>query len=80
VQLCEQDPQLVLKLKVKPSKTGPFEIIDDIKLNMPKEDKGTSLMWPTPEGHLQSNDPRQNELPGLAVVDKGTLQIRAVAK
>ena len=71
---------LTLVIKIKPSKSGPLEVSDDIKMTMPKPDKGSSLMYVTPEGHLQRNDPRQSDLPGLRAVDKETAEIRAVAK
>lgn len=53
---------ITLTINIKPTKSGPFEITDDIKVKMPKAEKGSSMMFPTPEGNLQRNDPRQGDL------------------
>lgn len=56
---------LTLKLTVKPQGmgTGQYEIHDDITDKVPQLDKGMTLMFGTPEGNLQRNDPNQRELP-----------------
>lgn len=69
---------LTLKLTLKPGKAGQIEVIDDVTLKMPKEEKGTSLMFATPEGNLQREDPRQQELSGLRAVDTSTGEIKTV--
>ena len=65
----ERAGSITLKLSIKPSGSAAFEIVDDIKVVMPKEQKGTSLMFPTVEGFLSRSDPRQDELPGLTVAE-----------
>lgn len=60
---------LTLTLAFKPHKSGAIDIADDVKVKSPKEERGTTLMFATPEGNLQRNDPRQGELPGLRKVD-----------
>lgn len=60
---------ITLTITVHPDKadTGQYTLEDDIKLKLPKLPKGATIMFGTPEGNLQRNDPRQ-----------GTLQLRQV--
>lgn len=70
---------LTLVLKIKPGGPGRIEIVDDIKVTMPKEEKGSSIMFVTPQGRIQRTDPRQMEIEGLRNVDKETGEIRTVS-
>jgi len=45
-------------------------IKDTVKLNLPKNESSGTLMFDTPEGDLSRRNPRQDELPGLAVAGK----------
>lgn len=69
---------LTLQLTLKPGKSGQIEVIDDIKVKLPKEEKGTTLMFATPEGNLQREDPRQLALEGLRSVDMETGELKKV--
>lgn len=70
---------LTLTLALKPGKGGQIEVFDDIKLKEPKPEKGSSLMFATPENNLQREDPRQLQLPGLRTVpDPETGELRRV--
>lgn len=70
---------LTLSIKLKPTNnSGQIEVIDDIKLGLPKENKGTSIMFATPENNLQREDPRQLNIEGLRTVDKETGELRKV--
>jgi hypothetical protein len=69
---------LTLTLKVKPGGQGRLEILDDIKVTMPKEEKGSSIMFVMPSGNLARTDPRQMEIEGLKRVDPETGEIRTV--
>jgi len=71
---------LTLTIKIKPSKGGPMEIVDDFKVTPPKPEKGITLLYATPDGHLQRSDPRQGELEGLTVIEKATTEVRVVNK
>ena len=71
---------LTLTLALKPGKGGQIEVFDEIKLKMPKEEKGSSLMFATPENNLQREDPRQLSLEGLRTVDKDTGELRVAAQ
>lgn len=60
---------ITLTLILKPGKGGQIEVYDEIKLKLPKEEKGSSLMFATPENNLQREDPRQLQLPELRRVE-----------
>lgn len=70
---------ITLTLALKPGKGGQIEVFDEIKLKLPKEEKGSSLMFATPDNNLQREDPRQMQLEGLKTVDRDTGELR-VAK
>lgn len=75
IEKCEASQKvgsLTLVLKLKPSKAGRMEILDDIKTTLPKEEKGSSIMFVTPEGNLQREDPRQLTIDGLRSVEAKT--------
>lgn len=69
---------LTLSITLKPGKGGQIEVIDDVKVKLPKEEKGTTLMFATPEGNLQREDPRQLKLDGLRSVDMETGELKKV--
>lgn len=69
---------LTLTLSLKPGKGGQIEVFDEIKLKLPKEEKGSTLMFATPEGNLQREDPRQLKIEGLRSVDQETGELRKV--
>lgn len=70
--------ELTLKIKLKPGKGGQIEVFDDIKVSAPKEERGSSIMFATPEGNLQREDPRQLQIEGLRTVDRETGELRKV--
>ena len=53
--------KLTLTLTVKPSgrDTGQFELKDQVKTALPAYDRGMTLLFATPEGNLQRENPRQ---------------------
>jgi hypothetical protein len=70
---------LVLSIKLKPTNnSGQIEVIDDIKVTTPKETKGTTIMFATPENNLQREDPKQLSIDGLRSVDMETGELRRV--
>lgn len=72
---------LTLTIKLKPTNnSGQIEIIDDIKVTTPKDTKGTTIMFATPENNLVREDPRQSSLEGLRTVDSSTGEIRSVER
>lgn len=69
---------LTLKLSLKPGKGGQIEVFDDIKVKAPKEERGSSIMFATPEGNLMREDPRQLQIEGLRTVDTKTGELKRV--
>lgn len=83
VKVCDstgKSGELTLKLKLKPGKGGQMEIIDDLIVKAPKEEKGTSIFFATPEGNLTREDPRQLNIEGLRSLDMETGELRRVAQ
>ena len=70
--------ELTLKLSLKPGKGGQIEVFDDIKVKAPKEERGSSIMFATPEGNLMREDPRQMQIEGLRTVDSKTGELKRV--
>lgn len=69
---------LTITLQLKPGKGGQIEVFDDIKVKLPKEEKGSSIFFVTPEGNLTRNNPRQPELDGLRAVENQPGELRRV--
>jgi hypothetical protein len=70
--------ELTLKIKLKPGKAGQMEILDEIKAKIPEFERGSTILFTTPEGNLQREDPRQMKLEGLRVVDQESGEIKEV--
>lgn len=68
--------KLVLTLALKPGKGGQIELADDLKVTAPKEERGHTIMFATPEGNLQREDPRQRSIEGIRSVDQEAKTIR----
>jgi hypothetical protein len=66
---------ITITMTLKPGKSGQIEVFDEIKVKEPKMERSATLMFATPEGSLQREDPRQKELPGLRRVDTSTGEI-----
>lgn len=74
VQVTNAAGSLTLTLEVRPMKgsTEAVVVSDTIKTKTPQlKSKGT-VMFPTPEGNLTRQHPKQAELPGLSVARTGT--------
>ena len=71
--------ELKLTIKLKPGSGGQMEVFDDIVLKLPKEVKGSSIMFATVEGNLQREDPRQRTLDGLKTVGEVAQELRKVS-
>lgn len=65
---------LTLQINLKPGKGGELEVTDKITCKVPELEKGTSIMWATPEGNLQRQDPRQQTLEGLKDIGRSSHQ------
>jgi hypothetical protein len=71
--------KLTLELQLKPGKGGQIEVFDDIRVKLPKEERGSTILFATPEGNLTREDPRQMQIEGLRTVDKATGELKRVA-
>lgn len=65
--------ELVLRLKLKPGgyKSGTLNVSYQVDCKKPVAPPTTQTMWPTPEGNLLPQDPRQQEL-NLTIVNSDT--------
>ena len=61
---------LTLKLSIKPGKAGQLEIGDSVSVKLPEPERAVSLLFATPDGNLQREDPRQLSLEGVRVVSR----------
>lgn len=63
--------ELTIKLKFKPEANGAqIFISDQIKAKVPKFQREATILFPTPEGNLQREDPRQTSIPGIRSVSE----------
>jgi hypothetical protein len=53
---------LTLKIEVKPSTAGALAVKASVAVKAPQGKPAESLLWPTPEGNLMAEDPRQSNL------------------
>jgi hypothetical protein len=59
-----KNSEVILKIKLKkaPRGTGALYVCTDVVTKLPKQEEAATLMWPTPEGTLLSEDPAQGKL------------------
>lgn len=69
---------VTLTITVNPDKadTGQYTLEDDLKSKLPKLPKGATIMFGTPEGNLQRNDPRQGSLNLRSVDDERPTELK----
>ena len=53
---------LTLKIDIKQSTAGALAVKSNVSTKIPKGLPPESLLWPTPEGNLITEDPRQEKL------------------
>jgi len=70
---------LTLKLAIKPSTAGTLAVKAECNINKPKGMPAESLLWPTPEGNLMAEDPRQAKLPLRPVEAEPARELKTVA-
>ncbi|MDN7179061.1 hypothetical protein M0D69_13770 [Caballeronia sp. SEWSISQ10-4 2] len=80
VDITQKSGKIVLTLGIKAGKGGQIEISDDLKLTLPKLEKATSILFATPEGNLQRQDPRQKTFEGIRSVDQEAEAQRTVVR
>jgi hypothetical protein len=70
--------KMTLKIDVKPSTAGTLAIRADVAVTKPKGLPAESLLWPTPEGNLLAEDPRQMKLEMKAVAAEPARELKAI--
>lgn len=73
--------ELVLKIKINPDKggNGQYFLSDEVVVKKPKYDRSKTLMFGTPEGNLQRQDPNQGELP-LRSVSEAPVIVKTITE
>ncbi|PYJ07642.1 MAG: hypothetical protein DMF06_15025 [Verrucomicrobia bacterium] len=75
--------KIILEITLRKSTSQTLAASGKVKLNRPKEPEIETLLFPTPDGHLLTEDPRQAKLP-LQIVQAPTadqlLQAQAPAQ
>lgn len=70
---------LTLKVDIKPSTAGAMAVKASVTTKKPKGLPPESLLWPTPEGNLMADDPRQTKLELKPVAAEPAREIKSVA-
>jgi len=70
--------KLVMKIDIKPSTAGTLAVKADVSITKPKGMPAESLLWPTPEGNLIAEDPRQSKLELRPVTVEPSRELKAV--
>lgn len=65
---------ITLKITIKPDKgqNGQYFITDAVTSKVPEYERGQTIMFGTPEGNLQREDPAQQKLPLRQVAEDTT--------
>lgn len=72
---------VTLKITIKPQgRDGQYSVIDEITSKLPKEEKAPTLMFGTPDGNLQREDPKQQAFELRKVEDVDATELRRVAE
>lgn len=69
---------LTLKIAVKPSTAGTLAVKSEINIVKPKGLPAESLLWPTPEGNLLAEDPRQTKLDLKSVAAEPARELKTI--
>lgn len=69
---------LTLKVDVKPSTAGALAVKASVAIKKPKGLPPESLLWPTPEGNLQADDPRQMKMELKPVAAEPARELKTV--
>ena len=78
-QLTGKPGGITLKIAIAPTNSGAVEILDDIKVTMPKAEKEGSLFFVGEDGNLLRNNPNQLEMP-LRAVESAPVDVEALKK
>lgn len=67
---------ITLKITVRPSTAGAMAVKPEVRVVLPKGLPAEALLWPTPDGNLVSDDPRQEKIE-LRSVKATTFDVRS---
>lgn len=65
---------ITMKISIKKSTKSAMQVIGNITMSKPQEAPDATLMFPTPEGNLLLNDPRQQSLELKTVPKVGAVE------
>ena len=70
---------ITMKIDIKPSTAGALAVKATVVSKIPKGLPPESLLWPTPEGNLMSEDPRQTKLDLKPVAQEPVRELKTVS-
>lgn len=75
VNICRdtgKSGKITLEIAINPDKglNGQYFISDKITVKKPEFPRGQTILWGTPDGNLQINDPNQSELDLKVIEDE----------
>ena len=70
---------ITMKIDIKPSTAGALAVKATVISKIPKGLPPESLLWPTPEGNLMAEDPRQTKLDLKPVAAEPTRELKTVS-
>lgn len=70
---------LTMKIDIKPSTAGALAVKATVGIKKPKGLPPESLLWPTPEGNLMADDPRQTKLELKPVATEPVRELKTVS-
>ena len=69
---------ITLKIDIRRATAGAMAVKGKVSIKKPEQPAFEALLFPTPEGNLLAEDPRQQRLELREVVDQNTGEIRQV--
>lgn len=69
---------LTMKIAIKPSTAGTLAVKAEVNIVKPKGMPAESLLWPTPEGNLMAEDPRQAKLELKPVASEPARELKTI--
>lgn len=70
--------KLTLKIDIKPSTAGTLAVKAECNITKPKGMPAESLLWPTPDGNLLAEDPRQTRLDLKTVAAEPARELKTI--
>lgn len=69
---------ITMKIDIKPSTAGALAVKATVSSKVPKGLPPESLLWPTPEGNLLAEDPRQTKIDLKPVAAEPARELKTV--